>query len=88
MFTLDGLSAHADYQDILDWLDNLIRPPKTIFINHGTLKSAGALKEKILSKFSNSIEVIIPRYMQEINLSSPDIELVLGEENAYPYDKK
>lgn len=88
IYTLDGLSAHADYQDILDWLDNLIRPPKTIFINHGTQKSAGALKEKIIEKYNINIEVIIPRYMEEINLSSPDIELDLGEESVYPYDKK
>ena len=88
IYTLDGLSAHADYQDILDWLDNLIRPPKTIFINHGTLKSAGSLKEKIIAKYNNSVEVIIPRYMEEINLSSPDIELDLGEESVFPYEKK
>ncbi len=65
--TIDGLSAHADYEDILNWLEDLNSPPKKIFINHGTLKSATALKKKIEERFH--YEVYIPNYMEEIDLS-------------------
>lgn len=64
--TLEGLSAHADYDDILQWLKNLVRKPQVIFINHGTMKSASALKEKIEKEFG--FKVIIPDYMEEFNL--------------------
>ena len=66
ILTLEGLSAHADYEDIIAWLKNLVRKPKAVFINHGTLKSATALKEKIEKEFG--FKVIIPDYMEEINL--------------------
>lgn len=64
--TLEGLSAHADYDDILQWLKNLVRKPQVVFINHGTMKSAEALKEKIEKEFG--FKVIIPDYMEEFNL--------------------
>lgn len=66
IFTLEGLSAHADYQDILEWLKNLVKKPKAVFINHGTKKSATALKEKIEEQFK--FKVIIPDYMEEFDL--------------------
>lgn len=68
IFTLEGLSAHADYQDILDWLKNLVRKPTTLFINHGTMKSAMALKEKIEKEFE--FKVVIPDYMEEFDLEN------------------
>lgn len=68
IFTLEGLSAHADYQDILDWLKNLVRKPTTLFINHGSIKSATALKEKIEKEFG--FKVVIPDYMEEFDLES------------------
>lgn len=45
--TLDELSAHADYEDMLAWLARMKRKPKEIFINHGTENSQQAFAEKI-----------------------------------------
>jgi metallo-beta-lactamase family protein len=64
--TIDGLSAHADYQDTLDWLSHLKRRPKMIFINHGEKVAALALKKKIEEQLN--FPCYIPRYMEEMEI--------------------
>jgi metallo-beta-lactamase family protein len=44
---LDGLSAHADYVEILDWLARFPRAPQRTFIVHGEPASADTLRHKI-----------------------------------------
>jgi metallo-beta-lactamase family protein len=66
IFTIPGLSAHADYEDILNWLSHFRELPQKIFINHGEMNAAQALHDKIKEKFN--IDVYIPSYMEEINL--------------------
>lgn len=44
---MSNLSAHADYQEIVDWLKNCKRPPKKVFITHGEDDSRISLKEQI-----------------------------------------
>ncbi len=44
---LSNMSAHADYEEILQWLSHFNHPPSKIFINHGEPDAARALKEKI-----------------------------------------
>jgi metallo-beta-lactamase family protein len=63
---LSSLSAHADYQEILDWLSNFKQPPKKIFITHGELASAVALQNKIQKQFGWI--TVIPAYLQSENL--------------------
>lgn len=65
--TIEGLSAHADYDDILSWLAHFKRPPKMIFINHGEINASIALKEKIINRFNYPCH--IPHYMEEVDLS-------------------
>lgn len=59
--TLDNISAHADYQEILEWLRNFKTPPKQTFVTHGEPKAALALKEKIETEFGWSVK--IPKYL-------------------------
>ena len=33
--TMDGISGHADQSIMLDWLGNLEKPPKMVYVNHG-----------------------------------------------------
>ncbi len=63
---LAGLSAHADYHEILAWLENFKQAPRRTFVTHGQPKSAEALREKIEEKFSWSVEV--PEYMEAVEL--------------------
>lgn len=59
---LNNASAHADYEEILQWLGNFHTAPKKTFITHGSLESALALQEKIKEKFG--WDVIIPQHLQ------------------------
>ncbi len=59
---LSSLSAHADYEEILGWLENFKKPPIKVFLTHGEPESAASLKEKIESKFG--WDVVIPEYLQ------------------------
>lgn len=64
--SMSSTSAHADYQEILDWLKNFNRPPKKVFITHGESQSAQSLKTKVEEKFG--WECIVPSYLQSENL--------------------
>ncbi len=44
---VQGLSAHADASEILDWLRGFTRPPRTTFVTHGEPRSADALRRRI-----------------------------------------
>lgn len=63
---ISSLSAHADSQEILQWLENFKKPPKHVFITHGELDAAKALKEKIEEKFH--WECSIPEYLNIVDL--------------------
>ena len=45
--SLPGMSAHADAQQIVQWLRTAPRPPRTIFLNHGEPGPADALRQRI-----------------------------------------
>ncbi len=45
--TIGGLSAHADYKEILIWLRNFKRPPRMTFIVHGEPESGTGLATHI-----------------------------------------
>ncbi|ETO93476.1 MBL fold metallo-hydrolase RNA specificity domain-containing protein [Legionella oakridgensis] len=63
---LNSASAHADYQELLDWLKHFKRPPKKVFITHGEIKSAQSFKEKVEKQFGWHCSV--PSYLQSENL--------------------
>jgi len=59
---LSNISAHADYQEILDWLGHFKKAPKKVFITHGEPLASAALQEKIIEKYGWNVSV--PRYLQ------------------------
>jgi metallo-beta-lactamase family protein len=64
--SLNSLSAHADYEDILYWLKQFKRPPRKVFITHGEPEAADALKKRIEKELGWSCE--IPTYLEEVTL--------------------
>ncbi len=62
-----SLSAHADSTEILRWLADFPRPPRTTFIVHGEPDSATALREKIIRELQWN--VVIPTYKEVIELT-------------------
>lgn len=63
---LDNMSAHADYQEILHWMENFNSPPRKVFVVHGELEAAQSMKEKIEKKFGWN--VLVPEYLHKEEL--------------------
>lgn len=63
---INSLSAHADYDEILEWLSHFEKKPKEVFLTHGEIESAQALKKKIEERFGWS--VVIPKYLDSFDL--------------------
>ena len=54
---IDGLSAHADQQELIDWVNQIPTPPKKIFLVHGEEDALWTLKEKLEEKINADIVV-------------------------------
>lgn len=63
---LDGLSAHADYQELMDWLQPLV-PPRKTFITHGEPVASDSLRQKLERQFGWDTEV--PEQGDEFDLT-------------------
>lgn len=63
---INSFSAHADSDEILEWLSSFKQDPKKVFLTHGEPQSSESLKQKIEQRFGWS--VIIPKYLQSFDL--------------------
>ncbi len=64
--TIENLSAHADYSEILGWLGKFSSPPRMTFVTHGELHAAQALKERLGGSLRWKSEV--PSYLEKVHL--------------------
>jgi metallo-beta-lactamase family protein len=64
--SMDSLSAHADYTEILTWLRIFPRPPKKTFITHGEPAAADELRRRIQETLGWQCE--IPNYLDTATL--------------------
>jgi metallo-beta-lactamase family protein len=65
--SVDGFSAHGDYNEILGWLSKFKRPPQKTFLVHGEPRAIVAMKEHIHGKFP-SWNVAVPKYKETFDL--------------------
>ena len=63
---IEGLSAHADQKDLLNWLSDLEEKPRKVFLVHGENQPADELRIKITEKYG--FDCIIPIMGQEFEL--------------------
>jgi metallo-beta-lactamase family protein len=61
--TLEQFSAHADYREILRWLENFRRPPQQTFIVHGEKEQREALGARIRDTLKWPVS--LPEYQEE-----------------------
>ncbi|HKR03263.1 MAG TPA: MBL fold metallo-hydrolase [Bacteroidia bacterium] len=71
---IEGLSAHADQRELIDWLSNIKNKPDNIFIVHGEKEGAEGLKNKIKEVYQWDCEIPELYQMKEINLSASNVE--------------
>lgn len=64
--SIDNLSAHADYAEILGWLENFDAPPRRTFVTHGEPKAADALRHRIEENLS--WRTCVPEYLETVQL--------------------
>jgi len=62
----DSLSAHGDYAEIIDWLDQSDIAPSKVFVTHGERSAADAMRLKLKDKFSWN--VCVPELNDEYEL--------------------
>lgn len=60
---LENVSAHADIGEIMLWLQNFVKAPKTVFITHGEVSAAHGLCDNITKNLH--WHCITPTYMQQ-----------------------
>jgi len=63
---IGGFSAHADWQEVLRWLSDLVEPPRQTFVTHGEVGSATAMAERIRERFGWTVKV--PKYGDRFEL--------------------
>ncbi|KPK27346.1 MAG: MBL fold metallo-hydrolase [Betaproteobacteria bacterium SG8_40] len=66
IFTIGGLSAHADRAALLDWLGHFHRPPEKTFVVHGEATTALDFADTIRQRFGWDVEVPARRDSYEI----------------------
>jgi len=64
--SMENLSAHADYGEILGWLRQYSKPPRRTLLVHGEPRATEALKEKITQQLHWNASV--PSYLEKITL--------------------
>ena len=61
-----GFSAHADKEELLQWLSGLKKPPRKLFIVHGEAESSQHFADFITEK--TNWPVVVPAYKDEVIL--------------------
>jgi metallo-beta-lactamase family protein len=63
---IGGLSAHADWSEVLRWLEPLKEAPRRVFTTHGEPEAAAAMAEHIRERFGWRVDA--PRYGEHVEL--------------------
>jgi metallo-beta-lactamase family protein len=64
--SIGGLSAHADWKEVLRWLEPLEEAPRRVFTTHGEPEAAEAMAAHIRERFGWTVEV--PRYGERVEI--------------------
>jgi metallo-beta-lactamase family protein len=64
--SIGGLSAHADWKEVLHWLEPLSPAPRRTFLTHGEPESAREMAAHISERFGWTVEV--PQYGERFEL--------------------
>jgi len=63
---LDSISAHADAEQLIRWLQSAATPPRRVFVTHGEAPASDALRQKIQTRLRWQVDV--PEYRDEFEL--------------------
>jgi metallo-beta-lactamase family protein len=63
---IGGFSAHADWKEVIRWLEGMPAPPRHVFVTHGEPDAAEAMAGHIRERFG--WEVSVPQYGEKFEL--------------------
>ncbi len=63
---INGFSAHADKDELLEWLSGFTTPPRKLFVIHGEEQSSQALAAAVRERFG--WETVVPEYLETYSL--------------------
>ena len=63
---IDGLSAHGDQSELIQWLGGFTNKPKMTFLVHGEVESARAFAKKINEDMGWN--TFVPEYLESFHL--------------------
>jgi metallo-beta-lactamase family protein len=63
---IGGFSAHADWKEVLRWLEGMPSAPRRVFVTHGEPEAADAMAGHMRERFGWEIEV--PQYGEQFEL--------------------
>jgi len=72
VFTIGGLSAHADQNDLMEWVGHFESRPK-VFVIHGETTASEALAQKIRNKLG--MDTYVPRWKERLILKAREVAL-------------
>ena len=64
---IGGFSAHADWKEVIRWLEAMPSAPKRVFVIHGEPEAAEAMGRHIRDRFGWQVEV--PTYGERFDLA-------------------
>jgi metallo-beta-lactamase family protein len=63
---IGGFSAHADWGEVLRWLEGMPAAPRRVFTTHGEPAAAAAMRGHIIERFGWTVDV--PQYGDKVEL--------------------
>jgi len=66
--TVEGLSSHADRDELLAWLGALPIPPRHVYVTHGEPESADSLRQAVEEQLRWPCSV--PEYQQSVDVAA------------------
>jgi metallo-beta-lactamase family protein len=66
IYTIGGLSAHADQQALMGWLSHFARPPRQTFVVHGESAAAEAFANMVRDEWHWNVRV--PDLHEELDI--------------------
>lgn len=64
--TLSGFSAHADWQEMLTWMNGFTSPPRQTLLVHGEEKALAAMKTRVEQR---GWPVYVPKHLETVELA-------------------
>jgi len=66
IYSIDGLSAHADQDELMEWAEGFVEKPKLAFVIHGEKEASEVLAKKLHEELGWN--TIIPNYLESVLL--------------------